>query len=194
VTHAVQELHGILHGAIADIEINEAEIRGIQDWLERNAGLRGIWPVTEIESVIVKVMSDGRIDHTEHQMMLHYFSEFVSNAELSRKLPPLLASEFTVKGVCAADPEISFPGKSFCFTGVSSRGPRKLFADKVAARGGRFTDNIRDELDYLVIGDEGNPCWAFSCYGRKVERAVAMRREGHRLLLIHERDFWDALA
>ena len=61
VTHAVQELHGILHGAIADLVINEAELTGIQDWLDEHSDIRGIWPVTEIESVIVKVMKDRKI-------------------------------------------------------------------------------------------------------------------------------------
>ncbi len=78
------------------------------------------------------------------------------------------------------------------FTG--SRGPRRLFAETISTRGGTFIDRIRDELNYLVIGAEGNPCWAFACYGRKVERVVEMRRAGHRVLLIHEHDFWDAVG
>jgi hypothetical protein len=35
--------------------------------------------------------------------------------------------------------------------------------------------------------------WAFACYGRKVERAYMMRREGHRVQIVSERDFWDAI-
>ncbi|GMA55471.1 hypothetical protein GCM10025857_68280 [Alicyclobacillus contaminans] len=50
------------------------------------------------------------------------------------------------------------------------------------------------DTDYLVVGDQGNPCWAFSCYGRKVEKAVKLRKQGRRILIIHEVDFWDALA
>ena len=126
--------------------------------------------------------------------MLHFFSEFAQNPEIKKALPALLPTELMVAGVCAVDPLVEFSSRIFCFTGVSSKGSRKLFAETVARHGGEFVDYIRDDLDYLIIGDEGNPCWAFSCYGRKVERAVEMRRSGHRLLIIHERDFWDVLV
>lgn len=49
-------------------------------------------------------------------------------------------------------------------------------------------------VNYLIVGAEGNPCWKFSCYGRKVEKAVELRKEGSRLLIIHELDFHDAVA
>lgn len=50
------------------------------------------------------------------------------------------------------------------------------------------------KVDYLVIGAEGNPCWSYACYGRKVERAVELRKEGLRIMIVHERDFHDALV
>ena len=193
-THAIQELHGILHGLVADLTVNEAELRGLQEWLGNYESLRAVWPVTEIESVVTKVLADSRIDEAEHRTMLHFFSEFTDNNDIRRALPPLLPTELTILGVCAVDPQIQTDGRVFCFTGVSSKGPRRLFAETVLQKGGLFVDTIRDDLDYLIIGDEGNPCWVFTCYGRKVERAVQMRRNGHRLLLVHERDFWDVIS
>lgn len=194
VTHAIQELHGLLHGVVADLEINEAELRGLQDWLGKYEGIRGVWPVAEVEGVVTHVLKDGRIDEAEHRLMLHYFSEFAQTPSLGRKLPQLLSTDLTIAGVCSVDPEIEFEEKVFCFTGISSKGPRQVFADEVGRRKGFFIDTIRNDLDYLVIGDDGNPCWAFSCYGRKVERVVGMRREGHKALLVHEQDFWDAIV
>lgn len=194
VTHAVQELHGILHGIVSDLVVSVAELRGLQTWLDDNAIFRGTWPITEVESLVVKVLGDGRIDEAEQRFLLRYFSEFAPSMQIERKIPPLLPTELTVTGVCAVDPELFFDEKVFSFTGVSSKGPRRLFADIVAKKKGLFIDHIRDQLDYLVIGDEGNPCWAFACYGRKVERVVEMRRSGHHVLLVHERDFWDAIG
>ncbi len=193
-THAIQELHGILHGLVSDLAINEAELRGLIEWLERHEDLRGVWPLTEIEAVVMKVLSDQRIDEAEHRLMMHFFSEFAQNPAIKQALPPLLPTEFFITGVCAVDPDIQLPSRVFCFTGISSKGPRKLFAETVSAKGGSFIDSIRKDIDYLIIGDEGNPCWAFACYGRKVERAVQMRKQGHSLLIVHERDFWDAIA
>jgi len=197
ITHAIEELHGIRHGVIADLSINKEELSGLQDWIETNSHLRGVWPVTEIESIVVKVLSDQRIDEAEHRLMLNYFSHFTNlsvNSTLKGEMPALLPTDLTISGIYAVDPEITFAGKLFCFTGVSARGPRRLFAEIVVQAGGRFVDRISNELDYLVIGDEGNPCWAFTCYGRKVEQAVRMRQQGHRVMLVHERDFWDTLV
>jgi hypothetical protein len=50
------------------------------------------------------------------------------------------------------------------------------------------------ELDYLIVAAERNLCWAFSCYGRKVEAAMDLRKSGTRLTIVHENDFWDAVA
>jgi hypothetical protein len=51
-----------------------------------------------------------------------------------------------------------------------------------------------NELDYLIVAAERSLSWAFSCYGRKVEAAMALRRAGARLAIVHETDFWDAAA
>ena len=55
-------------------------------------------------------------------------------------------------------------------------------------------NSVSAKLDYLIIGADGNPCWAYACYGRKVEKAVDLRKTGSRLLLVHENDFHDAVA
>ncbi len=90
-------------------------------------------------------------------------------------------------------PEIIFADRLFCFTGTSERGPRTYLVETVEKLRGRFHLRIRDDTDYLVVGADGNPCWAYACYGRKVEEAMKRRRDGHRLLIIHEHDFWDAV-
>lgn len=196
VTHVIQELHGLLHGVVADLELNREELSGLQDWIDTNTHFRNVWPIGDVESVIVHVLRDGKIDEAEHRTMLHFFAEFANlsvNTTIRGGLPALLPTDLKISAVCAVDPSLEFGERVFCVTGASSKGPRTVFADPVTSRGGVFIDTIRNDLDYLIIGDEGNPCWAFACYGRKVEKAVKMRREGHRLQLIHERDFWDAL-
>jgi hypothetical protein len=30
--------------------------------------------------------------------------------------------------------------------------------------------------------------WAFACFGRKIEEAYSMRRDGHHVLIVHEVD------
>jgi hypothetical protein len=64
---------------------------------------------------------------------------------------------------------------------------------EVTSRGGWTHRNVTQDVTYVVVFDEGNPHWAFSCYGRKVEKAYTLRRKGHPISIVHEIDFWDAL-
>jgi NAD-dependent DNA ligase len=86
---------------------------------------------------------------------------------------------------------VTFEGKTFCITGVLKRGNREDLQKEIIKLGGIPTDSVTRRTDYLIVGDNGNPAWAFACYGRKVEKALSMRKEGHTIMLIHEYDFAD---
>ena len=44
-----------------------------------------------------------------------------------------------------------------------------------------------------MVGNSGNPCWAYACYGRKIEEAVTLRKAGAKVVIVNETDFWDAV-
>jgi hypothetical protein len=192
VTADMQRLHGFMGGIIADGKITELELTTLSQWLDDHAHLKTCWPYDELESIIVEVMRDGIIDEHEHEALLRFFGEF--DLRGARRAVGPLDREHHISGVCAMCPEITFPAHLFCFTGSSERGSRKYLAEVVEQNGGRFNPRLTGETNYLVIGGDGNPCWAYACYGRKVEDAVKRRRDGQRLLIVHEYDFWDALA
>jgi predicted SpoU family rRNA methylase len=96
-------------------------------------------------------------------------------------------------GVCAVDPVINFEDNCFCCTGESEKATRKEIVNVIESLGGRFSKNITQNINYLVVGAAGNRAWAFSCYGRKVEEVMNLRRKGIKIQLIHEFDFWDAV-
>ena len=108
-------------------------------------------------------------------------------------LQPLVAKENTLVGVCAVCPNIIVKDHRFCFTGASKEYSRKEFKKTVESLGGTSTDSLSPSVDYLVIGASGNPCWAYACYGRKVEMAVKLRKEGHKIILVHEYDFHNVI-
>jgi hypothetical protein len=195
VTQALQELFGFFHGILADRIIKVEELKSIMDWMDGHNYLSGIYPFTEIEALVVGVLQDKVIDEREQKLLQAFFSQFVSlspnQKDYSRELE-LSAKELCVDGVCAVNPDVKFDGRMFCFTGFSAKGPRKIFAEKILERGGIYHDNVVQELNYLVIGADGNPAWAYSCYGRKVEAAMRLRKKGCPLLIVHESDFWDA--
>jgi hypothetical protein len=193
VTSNIQRLHGILGGIAADGVVTEVELTGLAEWLTDHEHLRRVWPFDEVESLVTAVMRDRRIDPAEHAQLLAYFREFTAILDDRTITQPPVQIEQKLVGLCAMTPEISFPGSRFCFTGASTRMKRSQFHQLILDLGGEPVEAVTQKLDYLVIGADGNPCWAYACYGRKVEKAVELRKAGARLLLVHEHDFHDAV-
>ena len=192
-TADMQRLHGLMAGIVSDSEITEAELRGLSLWLAEHEHLRTCWPYDEVDSLITSVLRDGRIDDRERVQLHNFFGEFVALADNRTIVSPQLIQGESFLGLCAVCPEMSFEGRRFVFTGASSKYSRTQFRSAVERLGGRVSESVSNKTDYLIIGADGNPCWAFACYGRKVEMAVTLRKQGARLLLVHENDFHDAL-
>jgi hypothetical protein len=192
-TADLQRLHAILGGIVSDGHISEGELRGLSTWLQEHEHLKTCWPYDEIDSLVVAVMKDKMITDEEQAMLKAFFSEFIAVLDDRTITRPLISEDTSIVGLCAVCPDIEFQGSTFCFTGSSSRYIRSELAALVESLGGTFSPNITKTVNYLIIGAEGNPCWAYACYGRKVEKAVALRKSGVRLMLIHENDFHDAV-
>ena len=79
------------------------------------------------------------------------------------------------------------------FTGKSNKATRQENAEMKKKNNGNYHDSITKKTNYLIIGSEGNTCWAFSCYGRKVEKAIDLRKSGCNIQIVKEIDFWDAI-
>jgi NAD-dependent DNA ligase len=192
-TADIQRLQGILGGIVSDGIVSEIELNRLNKWLQEHEHLRKCWPYDEVEGIIVNVLRDGVIDREEHKELLSFFGQFTAMGDDRVIGNPPIQKEKTVTGVCAIDPEITFKDKSFCFTGHSTKAPRKDIWGIVLNYGGIIHKSVVPYLNYLVIGADGHPCWAYACYGRKVEQAVRLRKEGKDLMIIHEHDFWDAV-
>lgn len=193
-TADLQRLHAILGGIVSDGRVTESELRGLSTWLQDHEHLKKCWPYDEIGSLIVGILKDGEIDTEEHALLKAFFSEFIAIMDDRTITSPVISESGNIVGLCAVCPEIEFAESTFCFTGASSRYTRKELAATVERLGGSFSPNITKSVQYLVIGAEGNPCWSYACYGRKVEKAVELRKAGIKILLIHENDFHDAVA
>ncbi len=193
VSSDMQRLHGLLRGISADGEITKEELDGLQQWMDKHSHLRTCWPYDELESLLIAVLRDGKIDSAEHETLLRFFSEFSYHPGQRSLTLREQENGLLISGVCATCPEVVFEDRTFCFTGSSERGSRRVLAAEVESRRGRFSNSIAKTVNYLVIGAAGNPCWAYACYGRKVEQAISLRRQGHKLVVVHEYDFWDAV-
>lgn len=196
VTSAIQVLHGIIHGILANNEISDDEIYQLQIWMEDHSILKGTYPFDEIYSLMYAVLEDGVITDHERNLLKAFFAEFVDTRDsynLNANELSALKETYSVQGICAKKPDIFIPEHVFCFTGKSSEATRDEIADMIERRGGVFSGCVTDAVEYLIVGVGGSPCWAYSCYGRKIEDAVSRRKKGKSIVIVNEHDFWDAL-
>lgn len=195
VSDGLRELHGILGGITADGKISVQEVQSLQAWINQNDYLKGSWPYDEVETLVSKVMEDGVITDQEHELMMAFFSEFVAMADDQTITHPMIinAKENRLECLIQTNPELTFPGQTYCFTGKSARAERSEIASMIQNLGGTFNKGISRKINFLVIGCEGSQCWQYACYGRKIEQAVLLRKQGHPIQIIHEIDFWDAV-
>ena len=196
VTASIQILHGMVHGIMADGELSDAEIQALRSWLDKNECLRGIYPYDELDSLICAALADGVIEPAEREMLKAFLGtliEFKDSRNLIEKDFAELREKYSIQGVCAVCPEIEFDGKVFCFTGQSYKATRAEIFEEIEKRGGIARSAVSKNTNYLVVGNAGNPCWAFACYGRKIEEAIKLRKDGAKVIIVNETDFWDAL-
>ena len=196
ITSSIQFLSGMLHGLLADGELSDREIITLKSWIDTNAFLAGTYPFDEINSLLYAVLEDRKITAEEKDHLMAFFGnviDFTSSYNLSEKDFSALKEKYSIGGICAVCPEIVFPDKIFCFTGESYRAKRAEIAAVIEQLGGTVTGSVSRKTDYLVVGNAGNPCWAYACYGRKIEQAMALRKEGAGVIIVNETDFWDAV-
>ncbi len=192
ITSDMQRLHGMLAGIAADGVVTELELSNLQKWLNDHEHLRTVWPFDEIDALITDIMSDDIIDEQEQYVILNFCEQFLTETT-SMVLGLPIGEELLKTGVCSAMPDIDFEEKTFCLSGTFDSGPKSKIADEIKKFGGSVVKGVRQDLSYLIIGGKGNSCWAFSCYGRKVEKAMGYRKKKLPIQIVHEFDLRDAI-
>lgn len=187
ITSGVQKLHGILRGIKADNEINKSEIKFLEEWLNENNYLKNAYPYQDLLKLIFKVIEDDIITQEEQKEVLDFCNQILSNVNVQMPISP--EDSFQVSD----SDEINFEAATFCITGVSPSHTRKEIAEMIEMYGGYMLDTISKKLNYLVICDEKNSCWAFVGYGRKVEKAMNLNKVGANIKVIHETCIYDKI-
>lgn len=187
ITSGVQKLHGILRGIKADKEINKTEIEFLESWLLENKYLENTYPYQDLLTLIYKVIEDDVITKDEQKEVLDFCEQILTNVNLTVLKP--VEDSFQVN----ASDEINFEEATFCVTGVSPNYTRREIAGMIEMYGGYMMDTISKKLNYLVICDEKNSCWAFVGYGRKVEKAMSLNKGGANIKVVHETCIYDKI-
>jgi hypothetical protein len=190
----LQILNGILHGIMADGELLDSEIYSLANWLENNQHLATYYPYDKIMSLLGEVLEDSKIDEDERLLLKSYFKDFIfmNNEDIQTQIESETKEVSSNHSYYSRVLKVEIIENQFCFTGMSSRNiSRNKIKEVVLEHGGKYVDGVSSKTKYLIVGDLGNPAWAFASYGRKIEKAINLNNsKGLEILIIHEADFW----
>lgn len=87
--------------------------------------------------------------------------------------------------LCEPPPSIDFKDKRFCLTGTFNFGTRRDCETAIADRGGS-SGALAKSIDYLVIGSYVTAAWKQEKFGRKIEKAIALREAHGQICIVSE--------
>ena len=181
---ATDELVGICRGCLADGHVNQQEAEFLKDWIERNAPFVKEYPFAQIYRVLTEILRDGVIDQDESADLHDTLIRFVGGEAFDEEAQT--ASRSTALPIDEPEPVITYPGSVFVVTGTFSFGARKLVTKEIVCRGGELGSTPSRKTRFLVIGELGSRDWINSNAGRKIQKAVELRSEGHPLAIVSE--------
>lgn len=185
----VNQLLGFLNGISADDDLNDAEIRSLQDLIASNPELADTWPSNALKSRVDDTLSDGLVTDEERADLLNLIKAVSGQRMLETGLAYGMSADFST----STETKVTLEGLNVCFTGEFLSGTRKAQQQKAEQLGATVVPRVTKKLDLLVLGSVASRDWKFSSYGKKLEAVLSNRLTGSQTEIINE-DTWNELA
>lgn len=188
ITKAMQTLLGICRGLTADNHMNDAEIHFLSSWMLDNKESTDCWPGCVIRDRVAQVLEDGKITEEERDQLLLVIKDLSGSEFLETGSAAAAPVSFPIENVC-----INTSGSSFCLTGKFIFGPRSSVERVIENCGGSLAANVTKKTDYLIVGTLSSPDWLHSSHGLKIQKAVELKQEGHKICIISEKAWLETM-
>ena len=186
VSKAIDQLSGICTGILADGIVTDKEALFFREWVKNHAILEPIWPFTDILDRVEKVFSHGKIDDEERSELAEIMRSITGEVTVP-DATTIYSSNFPLD---SPEPALVFNGNEFVITGRFAYGTRKKVIEAIESREGIGKDGFPTlSTRYLVIGTFASRDWYNTNYGRKIERAVELRKD-HQTIAILSEEHW----
>lgn len=179
-----ESLLGICTGLLADGQLNESEIKFLNQWLLDHEEIASTWPGEVLAIRIKEALSDGVITPDELEHLKLSLSDLIGGTLQETGVTGGLSTKMSFDDESAIP--IEFSQMAFCFTGQFLYGTRAACERSVQAKGAQSFSDVRKNLDYLVVGTMASRDWANSSHGRKIEKAFDYQSKGSSLLIVSE--------
>lgn len=183
----ISEMLGMCRGVIADGIVTAEEVQFLDTWLAAHPLAATSFPGSAVAARLRRVYADGTVSDEERADLLALLQDATG------QVSPQAITAPTRLPLDEPLPPVVFEGSTFCFTGKFASGTRSWCEAETTARGGVCQSAVERTLRFLVIGSVGNDQWAHSSFGRKIEKAAALKSSGVALSIIPEQHWCAAL-
>lgn len=177
-----ESLIGLCTGMLVDGHLSDDEIIYLKNWLDENDEIAYTWPGEVLYKRINQVLADNVIDENERKYLTKTLEDLIGGSFQETGATSGVSTSLPVQTV----ESIEIDGKTFCFTGTFLFGTRSACHRATEKAGGEPAPRITKKLDYLVIGTMSTHSWANTSFGRKIEKAMDMQKDGVPLTIIDE--------
>jgi len=180
-------LIGVVRGLLADDVLNNTEIESLHNLISSH-----INPLFSATNDILTNIKDFNNITQEQRNAL--------KIELNRIIGGSIHEHGVIDGMTANIPFDTLPKefnlycKRFVLTGNFYTMSRKQMGTLIESFGATQSRHVNGVADLLIVGGMASKDWAFSSFGRKIEEAITLRKEGNGLLIVDERQMADYLA
>ncbi len=179
----IEELVGFLTGTASDGVLNDQEITAMSAWLDRNESVREVWPASVIVSRLAIILEDGVITEEERRDLLVTVRQVTGSDTDESGLGYEASTEVWEDPVDG----LKLTGSTFCLTGDFVSGDRESVDTMLRCLGAETNSSMNKNVDYLVIGTLASRDWLYTAHGRKIEKALLLKRAGCDIKIITER-------
>ena len=179
----IDQLVGFLSGIASDNVLNDDEITALDRWLNGNESIRDAWPASVVVDRVAMILEDGIITDEEREDLLGTVNKITGADPEGTGI----SYESSIEAWEDQVKEIKIPGATFCLSGEFVSGDRNTIDTMLRCMGAETQTNINSHVNYLVIGTLASRDWLYTGHGRKIEKALLLKREGHDITIITER-------
>ena len=187
-TSKIQELHGLLEALSFDSILYDIEIDFLEKWLENHMFLRDSYPFDFVSNkvhIIKYEVCDETVKLNAINKLLELGKCFESIKLGSSNNNSDLVDHLKKDIFYTPNSEIDFNGKNVCVTGESKDFKRSIIHENLESKGSIILKAVSSKIDYLIICENKSSCWAFSTYGRKVEKVIELKNKGSKVEIIY---------
>ena len=179
----VNELIGFLTGVASDGVLNDDEVGALSTWLDSNESIKNSWPASVIVDRLANILDDGIMGDEERDDLLITVNQVTGTESDAGEVTIEASTEVWEDKIDS----IQIARSTFCLSGDFVSGDRNAVDTMLRCLGAEISPNVNKTVDYLVIGTLASKDWLYTSHGRKIEKALLLKREGHKITIITER-------